>query len=228
MKQKPTITFRLKDDFYDKLDKFTEIVLQQGFDLFREEFANIDEFYLKALKEEKRDDSSFRRHSKAFYLIEAMYYKIFDNHNRDAFNKARNTVLILPDCMSLLGDKCKREKTEVGKKCARCVPNCDINKIMNIADKYGVKGYFSKRKLEEQLTKIKEMKPDLGVIGISCLLTLASGMRSAREAGVPSRGVFLNFVGCEHWAEKPFPTETAIDRVQAILEEKYGLPDKAS
>jgi hypothetical protein len=55
-------------------------------------------------------------------------------------------------------------------------------------------------------------------------------MRSAREAGVPSRGVFLNFVGCDHWAgdNKAFPTETAMTRLEAILEEKYGVPDTPS
>ncbi|HHI01976.1 MAG TPA: DUF116 domain-containing protein, partial [candidate division Zixibacteria bacterium] len=145
------------------------------------------------------------------------------------FNKAQRTVIILPDCLSYMGKKCKRKRTRLGKICTRCVPKCQINRIMETADKYKVKGYFSKRALVEQLTKIREAeKSTLSVIGISCILTLASGMRSAKEAGLPSRGVFLNFTGCEHWADKPFVTETVIDRIKSILEEKYGIPDSSA
>ncbi|MFH2037162.1 MAG: DUF116 domain-containing protein [Candidatus Zixiibacteriota bacterium] len=229
MKKKPTITFRLGEDFYDKLREFTNKFINDGFELFSEEFSNIDQFYQTALADKSdRSDKSFRRNPKVRYLLEAVYYQIMDDINREAFNKTKDTVIILPDCMSLLLDKCKREKKKYGKVCTHCVPNCDINKIMQIAEQYGVEGYFSKRKLEEQLEKIKKGKPDLAVIGIACLLTLAGGMRSARDVGVPARGVFLNFTGCEHWADKPFPTETVIDRVKAILEEKYGIPDSSS
>ncbi|MCP4703766.1 MAG: DUF116 domain-containing protein [candidate division Zixibacteria bacterium] len=230
MKKKPTITYRIEDDFYKKLEKFTQKTINDGFKLFENEFVNIDSFYKKTFNEDpKRSDHSFRQTAKPFYLIEAMYYHLLDSANREDFNKAEKTIIILPDCLSYLGDKCKREKTELGKICTRCVPKCEINKIMEIADKYNIKGYFSKRALVEQLTKIKEVeKTTLSVIGISCLLTLASGMRQAKEAGLPSRGVFLNFTGCDHWADKPFATETAVDRIKSILEEKYGIPDSTA
>jgi len=220
------MTFCLGDDFYDKLDKFARQVLAHGFELFADEFANVDSFYERTHYDSpERTDLTFRRTPKSFYLIEALYYQIFEYANRAAFNEAAETVLILPDCMALMQDKCKRERKPLGKICTRCVPNCRINQIMQIADRYDVEGYFSKRALTDQLRKIKKEKPSLAVIGISCILTLASGMRSAKEAGVPSRGVFLNFTGCEHWADKPFATETSVKRVEAILEEKYGIPD---
>lgn len=229
MKEKPTITFRLGDDFYDKLDRFTRKVLDDGFELFKEEFKNVDSFYARAINDNsKRTDYTFRQTPKAFYLIEALYYKILDETNCEAFNKTKYTVLILPDCLCLMQDKCERKRTKYGKICTRCVPNCQINKIMQIADRYDVEGYFSKRALEEQLKKISKAKPSLAVVGISCILTLASGMRTAKEIGIPSRGVFLNFTGCECWADEAFPTETAVGRVQAILEEKYGVPDSPS
>ena len=228
MQEKPTNTFRLGEDFYDKLEQFTQKVLVEGLALFGEEFKNVDSFYEKAISDHsKRDDHAFRRTAKPFYLIEALYSNIFDDFNREAFNKARDTVIILPDCLSLMGDKCKRTRSRFGKRCARCVPNCHVNRIMEIADRHGVEGYFSKRALEKQLKRIKKVKPSLSAIGISCILTLAPGMRTAKEVGVPARGVFLNFTGCEHWTEKPFSTETAVARVRAILEEKYGIHDSS-
>ncbi len=228
-KSKPTVTFRLGDDFYDKLSKFTDKFIADGFELFSDEFANIDDFYKKALADKSdRTDTGFRCNPRQIYLLEAVYFQVMDQLNRGSFNRAENTVLILPDCMSLMLDKCKKERTKYGKICTRCVPNCDIHKIMLIADKYNVDGFFSKRALTEQIENIKKDRPSLSVIGIACLLTLASGMRSAKDAGVPSRGVFLNFTGCEHWSDKPFSTETSLRQLEAILEEKYGIPDKAS
>ena len=228
MKNKPTITFRLGDDFYDKLSGFTDKFLSDGFALFKKEFANIDGFLEKARADQSdRKDQSFRLSPKEKYLLEAVYYEIMDRINREAFNEAKHTVIILPDCMALMQDKCKKVRTKYGKTCDQCVPNCEINKINQLAQKYDIKCYFSKRALTEQIEKIKKDKKSLSVIGIACLLTLASGMRSARDAGVPSRGVFLNFTGCEHWAgDHPIVTETTISRLEAILEEKYGIKDK--
>jgi hypothetical protein len=229
MKEKPTVTFRLGEDFYEKLERFTGKVLDEGYKLFEKEFKNIDAFYEKAVNENsKRGDGTFRQTPKPFYLIEALYYQIFDLTNRDAFNKARDTVLIMPQCLALRQDKCKRKRRKYGKVCDRCAPGCEVHKIMQIADRYNVEGYFSKRELTKQLEKIKKDKPSLGVIGISCILTLASGMRSAKEVGLPSRGVFLNLTGCEHWADEPFATETTVSRVEAILKEKYGVPDSTA
>ena len=231
--KKPTITYRIDEDFYKKLEAFTKKTIEDGLGLFENEFVNIDSFYNKTFDDEPgRSDHNFRQSAKPFYLIEALYYQIFDFVNREAFNKAEKTIIILPDCLSFLGEKCKKEKTELGKVCTRCVPQCQINQILEIADQYGnnnVKAYFSKKALVEQLTKIKKTESStLAVIGISCLLTLASGMRSAKEAGLPSRGVFLNFTGCDHWTDKPFTTETAVNRIKSILEEKYGSPDSSA
>jgi hypothetical protein len=226
MSEKPTMTFRLGDDFYSKLDDFARRVLAEGSELFKEEFKNVDCFYRMAMDDRsERDDHNFRRTPKHFYLIEALSYGIFDECNRDAFNQTKDTVIILPDCLSLMQSRCERKKKKYGKICTRCVPNCQVNKIMEMAEGYGVEGYFSKRKLEKQLRKIKKAKPSLGVIGISCILTLAAGMRTARELGIPARGVFLNFTGCDHWSEKPFSTETALSRIKVILEDKYGILD---
>jgi hypothetical protein len=99
---------------------------------------------------------------------------------------------------------------------------------MQLADRYGVAGYFSQRKLEEQLRRLQKKYRSLSVIGISCILMLTTGMRTAGELGVPARGVFLNFTGCRHWSDTPFATETAIDRVEMILREKYELSDTSA
>ncbi|SYZ74316.1 hypothetical protein TRIP_C60586 [Candidatus Zixiibacteriota bacterium] len=229
MKDKPILTFHLEPDFYDRLERFTQGVLQKGFEIFKPDFQKIDAFYATAVADKSaRDDHAFRRTAKPFYLIEALYYKIYDEFNREAFNRAKETVIIVPQCLALMQEKCQRKRGKYGKICNRCVPNCQINKISEIASLFGVDTYFSKRGLEKQLGRIKRAKPSLSVIGISCVLTLASGMRTAAELGIPARGVFLNFTGCDHWTDKPFATETSLARLKEILEEKYGLSHPSS
>ncbi|MEW6015427.1 MAG: DUF116 domain-containing protein [Candidatus Zixiibacteriota bacterium] len=229
MTRKTPPTFLLKDDFYSKLEQFTSEVLEKGLALFEDEFKNIDTFYERACSDgTARDDHQFRRTPRPFYLLEALAFQLYDRSRRKSFNSAKNTVIILPQCLSLMQEKCQRKKTRYGKVCDRCVPNCQINKIMQLADRYGVAGYFSQRKLEEQLRRLQKKYRSLSVIGISCILTLASGMRTAGELGVPARGVFLNFTGCRHWSDTPFATETALDRVEMILREKYELSDSSA
>jgi len=223
------MTYRLGDDFYSKLESFTSQPFEKGLEIFSEEFKNIDSFYKKASNDKSsRDDREFRCQPRRMYLLEALNFQVYDDIDRDSFNKAKDTVVIVPQCLALMQSKCKRKRGKYGKICGRCVPNCQIWQITDIAAQFGVEVYFSKRKLERQLTKIKRVKPSLSVIGISCILTLASGMRTAQELGVPARGVFLNFTGCEHWSDNPFSTETSIARLHNILKEKYGIPDSPS
>jgi hypothetical protein len=118
MKKRPIKTYAIGDDFYDKLNKFSRKVLKEGFDVFREEFANIDEFLKKAEADsESRDDNQFRRTRKEMYLLEALYYDIFSRVNLKEFNKARHTAIILPQCLAARVDKCERKE----KNTVKCV-----------------------------------------------------------------------------------------------------------
>lgn len=223
MADKPVNTYKINAEFYDKLDKFTEEVVRMGYKLFKDEFANVEDFVEGAKKDKKkRKDKSFQTTPKQMYLLESLYFRIFDEAYREEFNNTKNTVIILPDCLAIRGDKCKKKKKKFGDVCTHCAKACQVSKIMKFAEKYGIEGYFSKRELTKQLTQIKKKKKSLGVIGISCVLTLASGMRSAREAEVPARGVFLNFTGCDHWSAKAFATETIEEKVRDIIVEKHG------
>ena len=81
MKKKPTITYRIEDDFYRKLEEFANKVIKDGLDLFENEFANIDGFYENTFNDKpNRSDHSFRQTAKPFYLIEALYYQIFEKN----------------------------------------------------------------------------------------------------------------------------------------------------
>ena len=229
MLRKTPPTFLLGDDFYSKLEKFAANFIKEGELAFGQEFHNVGDYYLNAVADQsRRDDHQFRRSPVPLYILEAVSFAVHDRCNRDDFNKAKETAIIIPQCLAIMQGKCKRKRTSYGKICDSCVPRCQVNEISQISRQYGVAVYFSQRKLERQLDRIHKKNPSLSVIGISCILTLASGMRTARDLGIPARGVLLKYTGCDHWINPPFATETAVDRVEIILREKYGLSDSSS
>ncbi len=213
-------TYHLGDDFRERLDSFTNRVLSEGYEYFSKEFARIDEYLEKA----RRDDSgeSLRRTDKAVYLMELLAFKVKDELDRDAFNQAKKTLIVMPDCLSLHNPDCEKVETAYGDVCKRCVESCQAYGIGDLAARYHCKIIFSKRKLTKQLEHYRETMGDFGVIGVACIKMLAEGMRTAAEVGIPARGVLLNFSGCEHWNDQPCASEFSMRWLSDILEEKYG------
>lgn len=216
-------TYCLGPDFDDKLDEFVDRFLAEGSDRFSGEFANLDEFITKAKADQSdQQDKSLRSTARDLYLLEAVSFKLYDRLNREAFNRAKDTLIIMPDCLSLHNPDCCKTDEPWGDECTRCTPDCQANEICDLADEYGIETVFSKRKLSEQIQHYADRSGDLGVIGVACLLMLATGMRAADDLKIPARGVLLNCTGCEHWNNEPFASPFYLDRLKAILEEKYG------
>lgn len=215
-------TYKLGPDFNSKLDTFVKKFIADGFGHFAEEFEKINGFVEQAMHDQSRDDSDLRRTPKEKYLLELVSFKIYDELNRAGFNKCKNTLIVMPDCLSIHEQECEKLEKPYGFFCKRCNPECRAYEIGELAKQYGIKILFSKRKLTEQLEYFSEKVGDLSVIGIACIMMLASGMRTAHEVGVPARGVLLNFTGCEHWNDEPFASDFTMASLKAILEEKYG------
>jgi len=216
-------TYHLGPDFDRKLAEFTAKFLDDGFAHFSEEFARLDDFIAAAHADQSdRTDKGLRRTPKVKYLLEAVSFKIYDQLNHEKFNLAKNTLIVLPNCLSLHNPDCLKTDEKWGDHCQQCVDDCQSNEVVELAEQYDIEVVFSKRKLSEQIEHYADGSSDLAVIGIGCLLMLAEGMRTAADVGVPTRGVLLNFTGCEHWNDEPFASEFPMDRLRAILKEKYG------
>ena len=218
-------TYRLGPDFNNKLDEFVKKFIKDGYEHFSEEFERINEFVEKARSDPNRDDSDLRRTEKEKYLLEVVSFKIYDELNREKFNRCKDTLIVMPDCLSIHDKECEKVEKPYGSFCKRCLPSCQAYEIGELAKKYGVKIVFSKRKLTEQIEYFSKKMTDISVIGIACVMMLASGMRTAAEVDVPARGVLLNFTGCEHWNDEPFASQFTMTSLEAILEEKYGARD---
>jgi hypothetical protein len=215
-------TYRLGPDFDRKLTAFVQAMVSSGWEIFGKEFERVDEFVVNAkLDSRERDDHQLRRSDKSLYLLEAISYKLCDELNREAFNHTHDTLIIMPDCLSLHNPDCLKEDQKWGDVCLQCTPDCQANEIIQLAARYNATVVFSKRKLEEQLKHYADKSTNLGVVGVACLLMLANGMRTAMEMGIPVRGIPLDFTGCEHWNEQPFASVFPLSRLESILKEKH-------
>lgn len=222
-------TYSLDKSFNKKLDRYIKKFLAEGFKYFSDEFDGIEKFIEAAVEDRSRktnrDDHDLRCNEKEKYLLELISYKIYDELNREEFNKRKNCLIIMPDCLSIHDSQCEKVEKPYGFFCKRCLPSCQAFHIGELAKKYRVKIVFSKRKLSQQIEYFAGKMENLSVIGIACIMMLASGMRTAAEVGIPARGVLLNFTGCEHWNNEPFASEFYMDSLKTILEEKYGKRD---
>lgn len=221
-------TYQLGDNFNERLELFVKKFIKEGFEYFKEEFDHIERFVEMArcqmAEGTDRTDGELRVNPKEKYLLELISFKMHDELNREEFNRRKNTLIIMPDCLTIHEKACDKVELEFGSVCRRCQSDCQAAQITELAAKYRCKVLFSKRSLEKQLRHHAEKMGDMAVIGVACIMMLANGMRTAEELDIPARGVLLNFTGCEHWNEKPFASEFTLKSLEKILEEKYGAP----
>jgi len=216
-------TYQLDQHFQKRLSEFLENFRNSGYNHFSKELERIDQYVaMVEADNSERDDHDLRRTQKIEYLLEMTAFGIYDELNREAFNKTKETLIIVPDCLSIHDKECERTDHKRGDICKGCLDDCQAHEIRNLAAKYRAKALFSKRKLSEQLEFHAGKAESLGVVGIACVMMLANGMRTSREVGIPARGVLLNFCGCEHWNDQPFASQVTIEWLKAILREKYG------
>ena len=212
----------LVSPYWLMLTAFVGALISSGWEVFGEEFERVDSFVVNAkLDSRERDDHRLRRTEKPIYLLEAISCKIYDELNREAFNHTKDTLIIMPDCLSLHNPDCLKDDQKWGDVCLQCTPDCQANRITEMAAQYRAQVVFSKRKLEEQIKHFAGKSESLGVVGVACLLMLAHGMRTAMDEGIPVRGVPLGFTGCEHWNDQPFASAFPITQLEAILKEKH-------
>ncbi len=196
--------------------------MEEALEYFATELTGIDSFYAAAVaNRSRRDDHDLRRTPREDYARELMAIRDFNRRNRDAFNAAPKTLIIMPDCLSIHDTPCEKVDHKRGDICKRCLPDCQARQISDLAARYKTRAVFSKRKLEKQLKYHRKALGETGVIGVACILMLAEGMRTADAVGIPARGVPLMFCGCEHWNDLPFTSVFSFSWLESLLEEKY-------
>ena len=119
-KQAPT--YNLDSDIRLRLKQFTDKFIEEGFLFFEKEFKGVEEYIEKAKIEKTKE--SLRLTPKPKYLLELISFQILDDLNREAFNKTKDTLIVMPDCLSLHNPECEMADTKYGGVCRRCTETC--------------------------------------------------------------------------------------------------------
>jgi hypothetical protein len=211
-------------DIYARLDRFADRFLELGLEELGAAFTRVPEFAARAALEAGRDEEFYRRTTRERYLAEIAAVVIMGRQHWPRFAARRDAVVILPDCLRIDADRCRREADGAcGTRCADCDPDCRAGRISAVAAAHGVPAYFAERERAAQFGALRRAHPDLALLGVACIWMLAKGMRDAEEAGIPSQGVLLSYSACEHWSDAPATTDAVVERVAELLRARGRL-----
>jgi hypothetical protein len=210
-------TYLLDSQFGEKSRQFGEEFLQFARTRFCREMSRVREYVEQSRTSPVQKDFDWARFPEEFYFVEIATIAVLNAALWVDFCNADHTIIFIPDCLSLLKDKCKRSGEEYLEHCEQCVPNCTVNKIVELRDEFEFREVFTYREMKDQFEVLKKKYESVSFLGIACILMLAEGMRMSMQNGVPSHGVPLSYCGCEHWARKPFPTDTDVAEVRRVL-----------
>jgi hypothetical protein len=203
---------------YARLDRLADRFLELAGDEVGAAFTRVPEFAARAATETGREAEWYRRTPRERYLVELLAIVLMGRQLWPAFAARRDVVVILPDCLRIDGDACRREADgDRGPRCTGCNPDCVAGRISDVAEEHGAAAYFAERERAAQFGAWKRAHPDLALLGVACIWMLAKGMRDAEEAGIPSQGVLLNYSACDHWSAAPATTDAVVERVAEIL-----------
>ena len=168
-----------------------------------------------------RQDALFCGRRRVEYHLNMAGTEILNRAFRAAFLATTRKVVLVPPCMQAQGEgRCQATPTPHGARCAGCTPACRVQQLTKLGEKYG----FAVLILPEELTvfstgAVQPMdRSEVGVVGVSCVLTNASGGWETRALGIPAQGVPLDYCGCRwHWHKEGIPTATNVDQVLRVL-----------
>lgn len=119
--------------------------------------------------------------------------------NKKKFTGTKKRVLFLPHCSRKhMDSKCKAsfDPEMSSYKCARCSPDCLVNKATVIAKKKGYDVYIVPG--GSCIRKIMMKKQYEGVIGVACCEEVKIGLDMCEKIKIPVQGIPLIKNGCSH------------------------------
>lgn len=186
---------------------------------------NVDHFLLTAHPGYRwREDYMFTGRQRVEYHLNMVGAEIMNRSFRQEFMQAEQKIIFVPPCMSAPKDgKCQATATPYGERCAACTPTCQVHQVTKLGEKYGIQVFM----IPDSFSPLASSKGQglgdvqLGVVGVSCPLTIVSGGYEMKRMGIPAQGLLLDHCGCPwHWDPgKGIVTEINLKQLMRILEE---------
>ncbi len=166
-----------------------------------------------------RADAVFCGRRRVEYHLSMIGTEILNRAFREAFLRTARKIVLVPPCMRFQPEaKCKARSTGFGAQCRHCTPQCHVHQVSKLGEKYG----FAVFMIPDELSVFAGDRPrspgDLGIVGVSCVLTNAPGGWETKRLGVPAQGLPLDYCGCHwHWHKDGFPTSLNFSELLRLL-----------
>ncbi|HSG24623.1 MAG TPA: DUF116 domain-containing protein [Anaerolineales bacterium] len=186
---------------------------------------NVDHFLLTAHPSYRwREDYLFTGRKRVEYHLNMVGTEIMNRSFREEFLKAEARFIFVPPCMSAPQDgKCQATATPYGERCKACTPTCQVHQVTKLGEKYGIQVFMIPDSFSPLASSNGQGLGDVrvGVVGVSCPLTIVSGGYEMKRMGIPAQGLLLDHCGCTwHWDPgRGVITEINMKQLMRILEE---------
>lgn len=170
-----------------------------------------------------REDYLFTGRQRVEYHLNMVGTEIMNRAFRQGFLEAERKFIFVPPCMSAPKDgKCQATSTPYGELCAGCTSTCQVHQVTKLGEKHGIQVFMIPDSFSPLASSNGQGLGDakIGVVGVSCPLTIINGGYEMRRMGIPAQGLLLNYCGCTwHWDPgKGIVTELNFKQLVRILE----------
>lgn len=168
-----------------------------------------------------REDWTFTGRQRVEYHLNMLGSEILNRSLRDGFLETRKRIVIVPPCMKAKPeDECLAQMTPYGERCAGCTPGCHVNQVTKLGEKHGFAVFIIPDDLKTFSggSQGSGQRDLVGLVGISCPLTNASGGWQMKRLGVPAQGLLLDHCGCIwHWHKDGIPTDINLGQLLRVV-----------
>ncbi len=181
--------------------------------------ANVEPFLARTRRRYRwREDAFLCGRRRVEYHLGMVATELLNRVHREAFLATPVRIVLLPPCMKAQSDdKCKARSSHQGSVCAHCTPSCRVNRLTQLGDRYGFRVVLLPDELRA-LAGAGGSNRSVGFVGISCVLTNASGGWETRALGISAQGVLLDYCGCSyHWHKQGISTNLDEEQILAVL-----------
>jgi uncharacterized protein len=167
-----------------------------------------------------REDYFFTGRKENEYHLNMVGAEIINRQQRAKFQHSPRKVVLLPTCMrNISKEKCKAHFIGDDLVCSHCRLNCNVDKITREMGHKGAEVYLIAH--SSDFTKSLErwkMEPNVGLVGVACILNLLTGGYEMKELDIASQCVFLDYCGCKkHWDKKGISTQLNLNQLNSIV-----------
>jgi hypothetical protein len=169
-----------------------------------------------------REDAIFCGRRRVEYHLNMVGTEILNRAFGEAFLSTARKVVLVPPCMRAQPDGvCQAHPTPFGARCAGCTPGCRVHQLARLGEKHGFGVLIMPHELSVFSSgAVQPVEDDaVGIVGVSCPLTNASGGWETKDLGIPAQGVLLDYCGCPwHWHKEGIPTDVNFNQVLRVLD----------